>query len=389
MTQHRSRLASPVPLVDLKAQYKLIGKEVNAAMQSVLERSDFILGQELENFESDFAAYCGASHAVGCASGTDALILALRALNIGPGDEVIVPAMTFVATALAVSQTGAQPVLADVRPEDALMDPDCAAAAITDRTRAILLVHLYGQLAELTPFQALANRHGLAVVEDAAQAHGATDSDGHRAGSTGNLGCFSFYPGKNLGAYGDGGIVVCNDPQVADRLRLLRNCGSVKKYHHDVIGYNSRLDTLQAAILRVKLRHLDDWNNERRRIARAYDEALAGNPAVMRARITAGSNYHLYVVRVHERDAVLARLQQAGIAAGIHYPFALHELGAYKHLGYSPGAFPHAEAWARQCLSLPMYPELPDEVPAMVAALLRSSIGSDGKMGPLMSPVRD
>ncbi len=348
---------SSIPLVDLKAQRQTISEEIETAIARVVERCDFILGEEVSLFENEFAEYCGVASAIGVASGTDALHLACRALDIGAGDEVIVPAMTFASTAFAVSLTGARPVIVDVQVDDALIDPDKIECAITPRTKAIIPVHLYGQCADMAAVCAIAREHSLAVIEDAAQAHGALCA-GKRAGSLGDIGCFSFYPGKNLGAYGDGGLVTTARRDIAERVQLLRNCGSRAKYHHDQVGLNSRLDTLQAAILRAKLTHLEDWNAARRRIAAHYDEALRGMSEVRCTPHTPGSVHHLYVIRLAGRDNVLQALNARGIGAGIHYPLALHELEAYALLGYRAGAFPVAENWARQCLSLPIYPEL-------------------------------
>jgi dTDP-4-amino-4,6-dideoxygalactose transaminase len=362
-------MADTIPLVDLKAQYRTIETEVNAAIGAVLGRGDYIMGRDVEGFEQEFAAFCGAAHAIGCANGTDALQLAVMALEIGPGDEVIVPAMTFVATALGVTLSGAKAVFVDVEPETGLMDAARIEAAITPRTRAIIPVHLYGQLADMTAIMAIAAKHGLAVIEDAAQAHGASRG-GHRAGTTGAIGCFSFYPGKNLGAYGDAGGLITNDAALAERLRLLRNQGSRRKYHHDIIGPNSRLDSMQAAVLRVKLPRLAGWNDARRAQARRYDAALAGLPGVRLTRTDPGSVHHLYVVRVADRDRVLKALNDAGIGAGIHYPFAVPELDAYKD-GHNPGDFPVAEDWGRSCISLPIYAELPDDAAPRAAEILR------------------
>ena len=350
-------LSTPIPLVDLKAQRAAISAEIEATIASVVDRCDFILGREVGLFEEEFADYCGVPHAVGVASGTDALHLACRAVDLGEGDEVIVPAMTFAATAFAVSLMGARPVLVDVRPEDALIDPTQIEAAVTPRTKAIIPVHLYGNCADMAAVCAIAAKYSLIVIEDAAQAHGAVYA-GRRAGSLGDIGCFSFYPGKNLGAYGDGGLITTERSDIAERIKLLRNCGSRLKYRHEEIGLNSRLDTLQAAILRVKLRWLDQWNAARRRMAAHYDTALHGIEGIDRTRHADGSVHHLYVVRVAGRDAVQQALNARGIGAGIHYPFALHELKAYTSLGHRPGAFPVAEDWARRCLSLPLYPEL-------------------------------
>jgi dTDP-4-amino-4,6-dideoxygalactose transaminase len=364
-------MSDRIPLVDLRAQYARIQNAVDEAIGRTLGRADFILGRELELFEEEFAAYCGVRHCVGCANGTDAIQLLCRALEIGEGGEVVVPAMTFVATALGVSQAGARPVLADVDPETGLLDPHQAEAAITPRTRAILAVHLYGQCVDGAAFRDIAARRGVLFLEDAAQAHGAS-SAGRRAGALGQAAAFSFYPGKNLGAYGDGGCVTTDDDAVARKLRSLRNWGSPEKYRHDEMGLNSRLDTLQAAILRVKLRHLDEWNAARRRLAAEYDRALGDLPHVRPTRYNDGAVYHLYVIRTADRDGALRRLRAAGIDAGIHYPSAVHEHRAYRWLGYGAGAFPVAEAFARQCLSLPLYPEMPAGVVARVAEVLRA-----------------
>jgi dTDP-4-amino-4,6-dideoxygalactose transaminase len=356
-----------IPLVDLKAQYKTIASEVNAAIQHVLESASFILGPEVEAFEREFAAFCGVRHCITVASGTDALHLILRALNIGPGDEVIVPAFTFIATALGVTLAGATPVLVDVRAEDALMDAERVRRAITPRTRAILPVHLYGRCAAMNAISAIGVKHGLHIIEDAAQAHGAT-YNGRAAGSLGTAAGFSFYPGKNLGAYGDGGAITTNDTALAERLRLLRNWGSKRKYHHEEPGLNSRLDTLQAAVLRVKLRHLNAWNDARRKWASEYYRWLQGRADYRfpTDRPDSVPVYHLYVVRSRNRDAILERLQQLGIQAGIHYPFPIHRLGAYKDLADAQVGLPNSESWAAECLSLPIYPELTEEQLAFV-----------------------
>jgi dTDP-4-amino-4,6-dideoxygalactose transaminase len=375
MTHDMSTDRQPVPLVDLTAQYATLKGEVEAAIAKVLGRCDFILGEELALFEGEFAEYCQVPYAVGVASGTDALYLACRALELGEGDEVIVPAMTFASTAFAVSLCGARPVLVDVRPEDALIDPEKIEAAVTPRTRAVIPVHLYGQCADMGAICTIAARHGLVVIEDAAQAHGAAHGE-RRAGSIGDIGCFSFYPAKNLGAYGDGGLVTTARRDLAERIAMLRNCGARAKYHHAEVGLNSRLDTLQAAVLRVKLKHLDAWNAARRRLAGHYDTLLSRLSGVDGTRYAAGSVYHLYVVRLARRDAVLNTLHARGIGAGIHYPFALHELEAYASLGYRPGDFPVAEDWARRCLSLPLYPELGRHKADICIAALEAAIAS-------------
>jgi dTDP-4-amino-4,6-dideoxygalactose transaminase len=370
-------LSTPIPLVDLKAQRAAISGPIEATIARVLDRCEFILGEDLCLFEREFAEYCEVPHAIGVASGTDALYLACRALNLDKDDEVIVPAMTFASTAFGVSLTGARPVLVDVRAEDGLIDPDRIEAAITPRTKAIIPVHLYGQCADMTAVCSIAAKYSLTVIEDAAQAHGAIYA-GRRAGSLGDIGCFSFYPGKNLGAYGDGGLVTTARRDIANRIELLRNCGASVKYHHEEIGLNSRLDTLQAAILRVKLGSLDEWNAARRRIAAYYDAALSGVCGIDCSRHGEGSVHHLHVVRLASRDRVLKALNAQGIGAGVHYPFALHELQAYASLGHGAGAFPVAEDWARRCLSLPIYPELTlPQAEACVAALKSVIVDGD------------
>ena len=362
-----------VPLVDLQAQYVAIHDEINDAIQTVLNRMDFIQGKEVGIFEEEFAAFSGNEYAVACNSGTDALSLACRALDIGPGDEVIMPAFTFVATALGVSLNGSTPVFVDVEPANALIDSTRIAERITPKTKAIIPVHLYGQCVDMRPITRIANEHGLFVIEDAAQAHGASFA-GHPAGSFGDIGCFSFYPGKNLGAYGDGGMVTTGSEILAARLRVLGNLGSQVKYQHVEIGINSRLDTLQAAILRVKLRYLEDWNNLRKSLAKSYDQALGTIEGIDLTDVSSDSVYHLYVIRVNNRDEIQKRFHEAGIFAGVHYPFAVHELKAYQNLGYKPGDFPVSEDWARRCISLPIYPEMPVETIERSAEILRSAI---------------
>ncbi len=347
-----------IPLVDLKAQFAAIEDEVKQAVDEVLHDACFILGPPVARFEENFARFCEAEHCISVASGTDALHLIFRALGIGPGDEVIVPAFTFVATALGVSLAGGTPVLVDVNRRDALIDPKKIESAITPRTKAILPVHLYGRCADMDQINAVAAKHRLHVVEDACQAHGGTYK-GRRAGSLGTAAAFSFYPGKNLGAYGDGGAITTSDSALADRLRLIRNWGSVRKYHHEEIGLNSRLDSIQAAILDVKLKHLEGWNRQREAHATLYDKLLAKHGVKP---IAAASNcqsaHHLYVVRVKDRDAVVTNLNSASIGAGIHYPFPVHFLHAYKSIARVSGSLTESEAWAAECLSLPLYPEL-------------------------------
>ncbi len=351
--------ASPVPLVDLAAQHAQVSHEVAAGWAGVLAHTAFVNGPQVAAFEAEFAAFSEVAHCVGVGNGTDAIELALRALGIGPGDECVLPVNTFIATAEAVARTGATPVLVDCVEDTALIDVDAVAAAIGPRTRAVLPVHLYGQPAPVELIRPLARGVGAAVVEDAAQAQGARRY-GVPAGGLGDVAATSFYPGKNLGAYGDAGAVLSSDGELADRVRLLREHGSPRKYEHTELGFNSRLDTLQAVVLSAKLRRLEGWNAARRAAAARYDELLAGPPGVVRPVVAAGNEpvWHLYVVRVPDRDRVLAQLNAAGIGAGIHYPTPLHLTGAFAHLGYQPGSFPVAERIAGELLSLPLFPEI-------------------------------
>jgi dTDP-4-amino-4,6-dideoxygalactose transaminase len=356
---------SPVPFVDLGAQLETIRPEIDAAIAGVLERGDFILGDSVARFEEEFAAYCETRFAVGVDSGTSGLELALAAFGVGPGDEVITAANTFIATALAISHVGATPVLVDIAPGTFNLDPALVEQAITPATRAIIPVHLYGYPAELSPILELAADHGLVVIEDASQAHGAR-WQGRRVGSFGHAGVFSLYPAKNLGAFGDGGVIVTNDAAIDAALRLARNYGSPVKYHHISKGHNRRLDTLQAAVLRVKLPHLDDGNRARRAHAASYDRLLGGlmpgDSPVVRTPPTATPDqepvYHLYVVRCDDRDGLQRHLRADGISTVIHYPLPIHLQAAYADLGYREGDFPVTERYARQVLSLPMYPQL-------------------------------
>jgi dTDP-4-amino-4,6-dideoxygalactose transaminase len=347
-----------IPFVDLRAQYATIAAEIQEAIRSVLERSDFILGEEVEVFEREFASYIGSNYGVGVGSGLAAIELALRAFGIGPGDEVITAANTFVATVLAITAVGARPVLVDVNADSYNLDPAAVRAALTSRTRAIIPVHLYGQPADMSPLLAIADRHNLVIIEDAAQAHGARYK-GTRVGSFGHAAAFSFYPAKNLGAFGDAGIVLTRDAHVAEKIRQMRNYGQDTKYRHVAAGTNSRLDTLQAAILRVKLRHLDSWNAARQEHAAMYDRLLEGLP-VQRPLVAGGVDhvFHLYVIQVENRDQVQVALAAQGIATGIHYPIPAHRQEAFAGLGYRQGDFPVTEKAATRILSLPMYPEL-------------------------------
>lgn len=365
-----------VPFLDLRAQYETIRGEVRAAIDRVLESCEFTLGSEVAAFETEFAAYCGTRHAVGVNSGTSALHLALLSLGVGPGDEVITVPFTFIATASAILYTGARPVFVDIDPETFTMDPARIAAAITPRTKAIVPVHLYGQPADMNPIAALARRHGLAVIEDACQAHGAA-YEGRSAGGIGDLGCFSFYPGKNLGAYGEGGMVVTNDAGHARTLRMLRDWGAEQKYQHVMKGYNYRLEGLQGAVLRVKLRRLDAWTDASRAAAARYDRLLAGSGvATPTAAPYARHVYHLYVVRSPRRAAWQEALRARGIQTGIHYPVPLHLVPAFAELGYAAGAFPHAERAAAEVLSLPLYPELTTAQAEAVSGALRELAGA-------------
>ena len=350
-----------VPFLDLKLQHSQLADELNEAIQRVMSRAWFILGEEVEAFEAEFAAYCGVKHCVGVGSGTDALSLALEACGIGPGDEVITVSHTFIGTAMAISRTKARPVFVDIDPVTYTMDPEQAARAITPYTKAILPVHIYGQCADMDPLLDLARKHDLWVIEDACQAHGATYK-GRKAGSMGHLGCFSFYPSKNLGACGDGGAVTTNDEKLAERLRLLRNYGQRRKYHHESMGYNSRLDELQAAVLRVKLRHLDERNQARRKHAEYYTKLLEGYNLGCPCEASHGLPvYHLYVVRSTRREQLRNFLEKRSIDTQIHYPIPIHLQAMYANLGYSRESLTATENIAAEVVSFPMYPELTKE----------------------------
>ena len=363
-----------VPLCDLYAQYLTIKPDVDAAIERTIVHSAFIGGKELRAFEVEFADYCEAKACVGVGNGTDALYLALRALGVGAGDEVITVAHTFIATAETITLTGARPIFVDIREDTMLMDPDALEAAITPRTRAIVPVHLYGQPCDMDRIMEVARRYQLKVIEDAAQAHGARWR-GKRAGSFGDAACFSFYPGKNLGAYGDGGVVVSQDETLIHRIRMLANHGRTDKYIHEIEGVNSRLDGLNAAILRVKLRQLDAWNAVRRRHALQYMETLRGSGVMLPVvNADAESVWHLFVVRVPARDRIQARLNQQGIAAGVHYPVPLHRQPAYQHLRIADGALPITDRVAANIISLPMYPELSAEQITTVSRTLADAI---------------
>jgi len=347
-----------IPFVDLKGQYATIKDEINVAIQGVLESCQFTLGNEVAAFEQEFAAYCHVKQAIGVNTGTSALHLALLAANVGPGDEVITVSFTFVATVAAIYYTGATPVFVDIDPRSFTMDVNAVDAAITKRTKAIIPVHLYGQPADMDPILEIAKKRGLVVIEDACQAHGA-EYKGRRAGSLGDMGCFSFYPGKNLGAYGEGGMVVTDNVEYSRTIRMLRDWGAEKKYQHVLKGYNYRLEGIQGAVLRVKLRHLEAWTEARRSVGARYDGLLADSGiATPEAMPYARHVYHIYAVRTPHRQAWQEALQAQDIHTGIHYPIPVHLLPAYADLGYKPGQFPHSERAANEVLSLPVYAEL-------------------------------
>jgi dTDP-4-amino-4,6-dideoxygalactose transaminase len=395
-----STSASPgidVPLLDLKGQYRSIRADIDDAVARVIESQYFILGPEVVALEQEIAAYCGAAHGVGMSSGTDALLAALMALDVGPGDEVILPAYTFFATAGVVARLGAKPAFVDIDPVTYNVAPDAVADAITDRTRAVIPVHLYGRMADMTPIMRAAAARGIAVIEDAAQAIGAFDADGRRAGAIGDMGCFSFFPSKNLGGFGDGGMTVTNDADTAQSLRMLRMHGMEPKYYHAIVGGNFRLDALQAAVLRVKLRHLDGWSDGRRANAARYRElfADAGLADAGDARAVAdgaagaadptgredradvpvvlpadepGHIYNQFVIRAARRDALQAHLRACGVATEIYYPVPLHRQQCFAYLGHEEGSLPVSEAAARETLALPIYPELTEAQLAHVVA---------------------
>jgi dTDP-4-amino-4,6-dideoxygalactose transaminase len=362
-------------MVDLRAQHAAIRDEIDAALRAVIDEAAFVGGRFVETFERAFALFCGTAHAVGVGSGTDALELALEACGVAPGDEVITIPTTFIATTEAISNVGASIRFVDVDPATGNMDTAALEAAITPRTRAVVPVHLYGQPADMDPILAIARSRSLRVIGDAAQAHGASYHD-RPIGALGDAACFSFYPGKNLGAYGDAGAVVTNDAEIAQRVAMRRDHGRTKKYEHEIEGRNSRLDGLQAAVLSVKLRHLETWTRLRRDHAAHYDETLRGvtglelPPVVERAR----SVYHLYVVRTAHRDLVHAYLREHGVGAGIHYPVPLHLQPAYARLGHRRGDFPVAETHCARCLSIPMYAELAAEQIDTVCERVREAI---------------
>ena len=365
-----------IPLVDLGAQHAAVAEEVAEGWRQVLAKTSFIAGPQVAAFESEYAAFTGARHCVGMANGTDAIEIALRALGVGPGDECILPANTFIATAEAVSRTGATPVLVDCADDGTfLIDIAATEAALTPRTRAVIPVHLYGQASPVERLLPLAESTGAWVVEDAAQAQGARRG-GRSAGTLGHVAATSFYPGKNLGAYGDAGAATTDSGELAARMRMIADHGSRRKYDHEVVGFNSRLDTLQAVVLSAKLRRLAEWNAARQTAARRYDQLLAGVSDVIRPRVLDGNEHvwHLYVVRVPDRDRVIKELHAAGIGAGIHYPVPVHLSAAFAGLGYDDGAFPMAERAAREVLSLPLFPQITPAQQERVASVLTAAL---------------
>ncbi|HAJ34030.1 MAG TPA: erythromycin biosynthesis sensory transduction protein eryC1 [Candidatus Atribacteria bacterium] len=352
-----------IPFVDLKVQYDSIKDEIDDAIQNILNNTSFIMGEELKKFEEEFARFCDVKYAVGVANGSDALILALKACGISKGDEVITVPHTFIATTEAISNVGGKIVFVDIDPKTYTIDISKIEEKITEKTKAIIPVHLYGQPADVEPIMALAKKYNIKIIEDAAQAHGA-EYKGEKVGSIGDVGCFSFYPGKNLGAYGDAGMVVTNSEEIAEKIKLQRNHGRItKKYEHDIEGYSSRLDNLQAAILRVKLRHLNKWNDMRRKNAKKYNELLIniGGITTPYEADYAKHVYHLYVIRTEDRDKLREELKSNGIATGIHYPIPLHLQPAYNYLGYKRGDFPVTEKASQEILSLPMFAELKEK----------------------------
>lgn len=371
-----------IPFGNLQEQYRSIKPEIDQAILGALESSQFILGPEVAAFEREFAAYCGAREGIGVNSGTSALHLALLAAGVGPGDEVITVPFTFVATVAAICYTGAAPVYVDIDPQSYTMDPAKLEAAITPRTKVILTVHLYGHPADMDPILEIARRRGIAVIEDAAQAHG-SHYKGRPVGSLGDMACYSFYPGKNLGAYGEGGMVVTSNPEYAGFVRKMRDWGQSRRYYHDLRGFNYRLEGIQGAILRVKLRHLEAWTEARRANAAIYGEALAGlGVGLPRELPHARHVYHVYAIRVAHRDAVVEAMTAAGVQTGIHYPIPVHLQDAYRDLRYPEGSFPVSEAVAREVLSLPMFPELTRAQIGQVGEAVRASVSVADGSGP-------
>jgi len=369
-----------IPFLDLSGQYHQIKDQMNAALEETLERGDFILGKEEVLFETEFAKYCNRKFCVGVNSGTDALFLGLLSLGIGPQDEVIVPAFTYIATSLAVTYTGARPVFVDIDQDSYNIDVNKIEAAITKKTKGIIPVHLYGQPTHMKPLLDIARKYNLKIIEDTAQAHGAkyriSADKWQIAGNMGDIGCFSFYPTKNLGAFGDGGAVVTDDENIYKKLLMLRDYGRKSRYEHIILGYNSRLDTVQATILRIKLEHLDKWNALRQKNAKIYTDKLKGiKDVVVPFEADYGQHvYHIYAIRVKGRDRVIEELTKEGIGVLVHYPIPLHLQEVYKTLGYKSGDFPVAEKVAKEVISLPMYPHMPENQIEFVAKTLKKII---------------
>lgn len=366
-----------IPLLDIKKHHELIRGELDEALRHVLDDSAFAGGKYVDQFEKEFAEFCGTTRCVGVGSGTEALWLALLAAGIGPGDEVITSPMTFIATAEAISYAGATPVFVDIREEDFLIDPTKVETAITDRTKAVIPVHLYGQIAAMTPITEIGRKHGLVVIEDSAQAH-AAEQNGKRAGSLGHMGCFSFYPGKNLGALGDAGAVTTDDEELAVKIERLRNHGQTRKYDHAMIGWNGRMDGFQGAALSVKLKRLEQSTRRRQQIARRYHDQLKGVDGLIlpNEETIETSAHHIFSIRVGNRDKVIERLGANGIGTGIHYPEPVHETRAYAHLNYERGSLPVSEKLAREQLSLPMFPELTDAEVGEVVGTLKEALSN-------------
>ena len=364
-----------VPFLDLKAQYASIRDDINTAIREVLECCAFSGGPFVETFEKEWAAYCGVPYAVGVGSGTEAIRLALVALEIGPGDEVITVSNSFLATAEAISLVGATPIFVDIHPQTYTMNPSLVEGAITERTRAVIPVHIFGQCADMDPLMEIARDRSLLVIEDACQAHGA-EYKGRKAGTIGDVGCFSFYPGKNLGAYGEAGAVVTSDQGISERIHMLRDHGQRRKYNHQMVGCNGRMDGLQGAVLSVKLKYLDDWIQARRHAARQYDELLSDmNGLVLPEQAQYGSHvFHIYAVRTRDRDSLIESLRAKGIQCGIHYPIPIHLQQAYRFLGLEKGSFPITEDCASELISLPMFAELSVEQIRFVASNLRVTL---------------
>lgn len=367
-----------VPFLDLQAHHRPYLQEFSEAIQRVIESSAFAGGPFVAEFEAAFASYCGCKYAIGVGNGTEALWLALLAKGIGPGDEVITSPMTFMATAEAITYCGATPVFVDIDPVTYTMNPARLEEVITSRTKAIIPVHLFGQTADMDPILEVARKHGLLVIEDAAQAHGA-EYKGRKAGSIGDVGSFSFYPGKNLGAFGEAGALVTNDAQLAESIRVLRDHGQVRKYHHTMVGWNGRMDGIQGAVLSIKLRQLDQTNERRRAHAAQYDRALRDIEGIVTPRESAQNRhvYHVYAIRVRDRNELIQALAERGVGSGIHYPVPVHLQEAYRSLGYMRGAFPVAEQCADEFLSLPMYPELTEEQVNLVVEAVSESVAME------------